>query len=38
VSDLRDALRNAKAGDIVSLSIYNAQAKARRIERIKLGS
>jgi S1-C subfamily serine protease len=37
VADLRAALKGYKAGDIVSLSIYNAQAKAKRIERIRLG-
>jgi serine protease Do len=37
-SDLREALKSYKAGDIVSLRIYNTQAKARRIERIRLGS
>jgi hypothetical protein len=26
-----------KPGEIVSLRVYNAQAKNRRIERIKLG-
>jgi serine protease Do len=36
-SDLRDALKGFKAGDIVSLRIYNTQAKNRRIERIRLG-
>jgi S1-C subfamily serine protease len=35
---LRAALGSAKAGDIVSLRIYNAQAKNRRIERVRLGS
>ena len=35
---LHSALSGAKAGDIVSLRIYNAQAKNRRIERIRLGS
>ena len=35
---LRTALRTAKAGDIVTLRIYNAQAKNRRIERVRLGS
>ena len=35
---LRTALNAAKPGDIVSLRIYNAQAKNRRIERIRLGS
>src|SRR5215218_6067864 len=37
-ADLRQALKNYKAGDIVSLRIYNSQAKNRRIERIRLGS
>jgi len=37
-ADLRQALKNYKAGDIVSLRIYNTQAKNRRIERIRLGS
>jgi len=37
-ADLRQALKNYKAGDIVSLKIYNTQAKNRRIERIRLGS
>jgi serine protease Do len=37
VADLRDALKGAKAGDIVSLRVYNTQAKNRRVERIKLG-
>ena len=36
-ADLRQALREYKAGDIVSLRIYNTQAKTRRIERIRLG-
>ena len=34
---LRAALREAKPGDIVSLRIYNVQAKNRRIERVRLG-
>jgi len=38
VADLRGSLKGYKAGDIVSLRVYNPQAKARRIERIKLGS
>jgi serine protease Do len=38
VADLRGALKGYKAGDIVSLRVYNPQAKGRRIERIKLGS
>jgi serine protease Do len=37
VADLRQALKNYKSGDIVSLRIYNTQAKNRRIERIRLG-
>src|SRR3954468_15075566 len=37
-ADLRQALKNYKPGDIVSLTIYNTQAKNRRIERIRLGS
>jgi serine protease Do len=36
-ADLNQALKSYKAGDIVSLRIYNTQAKNRRIERIKLG-
>jgi hypothetical protein len=35
---LRTVLRASKAGDIVSLRVYNAQAKNRRIERVRLGS
>jgi serine protease Do len=37
-ADLRQALKDYKAGDIVSLRIYNTQAKTRRIERIRLGN
>ncbi len=36
-ADLRQALKDYQAGDIVSLRIYNTQAKTRRIERIRLG-
>jgi S1-C subfamily serine protease len=36
-ADLRQALKGYKSGDIVSLRLYNTQAKARRIERIRLG-
>jgi serine protease Do len=36
-AELKAALKDYKAGDIVSLRIYNPQAKARRIERIRLG-
>jgi serine protease Do len=35
---LRSALSGAKAGDIVSLRVYNVQAKNRRVERVRLGS
>jgi serine protease Do len=38
LADLRSALKDYKSGDIVSLSIYNTQAKTRRLERIRLGS
>jgi serine protease Do len=34
---LRAALANVKAGDVVSLSVYNAPANAKRIERIRIG-
>ena len=37
VGDLTQALKSFKKGDIVSLRIYNTQAKTRRIERIRLG-
>jgi serine protease Do len=37
-ADLRQALKSYKRGDIVSMRIYNTQAKARRIERIRLGN
>ncbi|HEX5386937.1 MAG TPA: Do family serine endopeptidase [Gemmatimonadales bacterium] len=35
--DLRNALKGDKAGEIVSLRIYNARAKTHRVERIRLG-
>jgi serine protease Do len=38
VADLRNSLKGYKPGDIVSLRLYNPQAKANRIERIRLGS
>jgi serine protease Do len=38
LADLRSALKEYKSGDIVSLSIYNTQTKARRIERLRLGN
>ena len=34
--DLRQALKNFKAGDIVTLKLYNTRAKTNRIERIRL--
>jgi serine protease Do len=36
-ADLRQSLKSYKAGDIVSLKIYNPQVKRSRIERIRLG-
>ena len=36
-ADVREALKGAKAGDVVSLRVYNTGAKNRRVERIKLG-
>jgi serine protease Do len=36
-SDLRQALKSYKAGDIVTLKLYNTRAKTNRIERIRLG-
>ena len=36
-AELRQALAGMKAGDIVSVRVYNPRAKTRRIERIKLG-
>ena len=36
-AELKQALKGYKAGDIVSLRLYNTQAKNRRIERIRLG-
>ena len=36
--ELRTVLAGMKAGDIVTLRIYNAQAKSYRIERVKLGA
>jgi serine protease Do len=35
-AELRAALRGTKPGDIVSLRLFNAQAKTRRVERVKL--
>ena len=37
VADLRSALKGNKAGDIVTLKLYNTQARGNRIERIRLG-
>jgi serine protease Do len=36
-AELRQVLKSYKPGDIVSLRLYNTQAKNRRIERIRLG-
>jgi serine protease Do len=36
-AELRDAINGMKAGEIVSLRVYNTQTKARRVERIRLG-
>jgi serine protease Do len=36
-AELQAALKSMKTGDIVSLRVYNTQAKNRRVERIKLG-
>jgi serine protease Do len=35
---LKAALQGVKTGDIVSLNVYNARAKARRIERVRVGA
>jgi serine protease Do len=37
VANLKSALEGNKAGDIVTLRIYNTQARATRVERIRLG-
>jgi serine protease Do len=37
VGDLKQALKSYKTDDIVSLRLYNTQAKTKRIERIRLG-
>jgi serine protease Do len=36
-AELRDAIKGMKPGEVVSLRVYNTQAKNRRVERIKLG-
>ena len=36
--DLRAALGRVKAGDVVSLRVYNVPAKSKRIERVRLGN
>jgi serine protease Do len=36
--DLRQVLKNYKAGDIVTLKLYNTRAKTNRIERIRLAA
>ncbi len=37
VDELRQAIAAMKPGEIVSVRVYNPQAKTRRIERIRLG-
>jgi serine protease Do len=37
VGQLADLLKGMKPGEIVSLRVYNTQAKNRRVERIRLG-
>jgi serine protease Do len=36
--ELRDALSAQHNGDVVTLSVYNAPSKTRRIERVRLGA
>jgi Do/DeqQ family serine protease len=36
--ELRAALGHVKAGEIVSLRVYNVPAKSRRIERVRIGT
>ena len=36
-AELRQSIAGMKSGDIVSVRVYNPQAKSRRVERIKLG-
>ncbi|GJG86115.1 peptidase S1 [Gemmatimonadetes bacterium T265] len=36
-ADLRAALGRYRAGDIVTLGVYNAPAKTRRVERVRIG-
>jgi S1-C subfamily serine protease len=35
-ADLREVIRAARPGDIVSLQVFNAQSRTRRIERVRL--
>jgi len=37
-AELRDALAHVHAGDIVTLRVYNAPAKASRVVRVRIGS
>jgi S1-C subfamily serine protease len=37
VDELRNALRDRKPGEIVTLRVYNAPSKVRRVERVRLG-
>ena len=36
VEELRNALRDRKAGEIVTLRVYNVPSKVRRVERVRL--
>jgi S1-C subfamily serine protease len=36
-ADLRKALQAEKAGNIITLRVYNPRAQSRRVERIRLG-
>jgi hypothetical protein len=36
--ELRAALGQVKAGEIVTLRVYNVPAKAKRIERVRVGA
>jgi hypothetical protein len=35
--ELRNALKSEKPGSIVTIGVYNARARSRRIDRVKLG-
>ena len=36
--ELRNTLRDRKAGEIVTLRVYNVPSKVRRVERLRLGA